>query len=495
MAFYHGVTTRELPTSLIPPVQIDGGLPVIIGTAPLHLASDDDGLSNVNKAKLIYSYSEAVQQFGYSDDWDKYTLCEFIYSQFALYGYSPCVLINVLDTTKHSAKLNGVKWMIQDGAINLGQDVLISGLEAASLVASTETETKVVYKLDEDYSLAYDDDGNLILNVISGGALVGKTLAYLTYTKIKPELVTANDIIGGINSATGDRKGLELVGEVFPKFRLIPGLIAAPKWSEIPAIAAVMRAKCENINGVFTAMSVVDIPSDSGGADVYSEVAEWKNTNNYMSEFQIACWPLVKLDDKVFHLSTQLIGLINSVDNDNGDIPFESPSNKNLQMNACVNSAGKEIYLGKDQADLLNSQGVVTALNFYGGWKAWGNRTAIYPSSTDPKDDFIPIRRMFNWIRNEFTLTFWQKVDKPINYRLIRSIVDTFNVRLNGLHAIEAIVDGRIEFNSSENPITSLMDGSLTFHIYYTPPSPAEKIEGVFEYDPDYLEALINRIK
>ena len=63
-----------------------------------------------------------------------------------------------------------------------------------------------------------------------------------------------------------------------------------------------MRAKCENINGVFTAMSVVDIPSDKAGADVYTEVAEWKNLNNYMSEFQIACWPLVKLDDKVFHL-------------------------------------------------------------------------------------------------------------------------------------------------------------------------------------------------
>ena len=309
-----------------------------------------------------------------------------------------------------------------------------------------EPESKIIYKLGIDYSLGYDDDGNLILSVISGGALTGKTRAFLTYTKLKPELVTANDIIGGINSATGDKKGLELIGEVFPKFRLIPGLIAAPKWSEKPAVAAVMRAKCENINGVFTAMSVVDIPSSADGADVYSEVAEWKNTNNYMSEFQIACWPLIKLDDKVFHLSTQLIGLINSVDNDNGDIPFESPSNKNLQMNACINSSGKEIYLGKDQADLLNSQGVVTALNFYGGWKAWGNRTAIYPSSTDPKDDFIPIRRMFNWIRNEFTLTFWQKVDKPITYRLIRSIVDSFNVRLNGLRAIEAIIDGRIEF-------------------------------------------------
>ena len=501
MTFKHGVYTREVPTSLISPVQIDGGLPVIVGTAPLHLAADDNALKNINQPKLVYTYAEAVNYFGFSSDWDKYTLCEFIYSQFALYGMSPCVLINVLDPSKHKEKITAREYAIIDNEINLGLDVLMSDFEAASLDVDDdfgdddESESKVIYKLNEDYSLGYDDDGNLILDVIVGGALAGKTRAFLTYTKLKPELVTANDIIGGIDAQTGDYKGLELVEKVFPKFRLVPGLIAAPKWSEKPGVAAVMRAKCENINGVFTAMSVVDVPSNSDGADVYSEVPEWKNLNNYTSEFQIACWPKIALDDKIFHLSTQLIGLMNRVDNSNGDIPFESPSNKILQMNACVNSEGKEISLGLDQANYLNGQGITTALNFSGGWRAWGNRTAVYPANTDPKDDFIPVRRMFNWIRNEFTLTFWQKVDAPMTQRLVRTIVDSFNVRLNGLQAIEAILGGRIEFRSSENPLTSLMDGSLVFHIYFTPPSPAEKIEGIFEYDPEYLNTLFDAIK
>lgn len=500
MAFYHGVKTREVPTSLIAPVQINGGLPVIVGTAPVHLALDEDAFNNCNKAKLIYTYQEAVSQFGYSEDWDKYTLCEFIYSQFALFGMSPCVLINVFDPVKHSEKISGRKYQIEDSKINLGQDVLIANFEAASLDVDDdfgdgdEPESKEIYKLGQDYSLSYDDNGNLIFEVINTGTLMGKAEAYLTFTKLKPELVSANDIIGGIDAQTGDKKGLELVSEVFPKFRLVPGLIGSPKWSENPGVAAVMRAKCENINGIFSAMSVVDIPSNKDNADVYTKAAEWKNTNNYMSEFEIACWPKIKLDDKIFHTSTQLIGLMNSVDNSNGDIPFESPSNKNLQMNACVNSEGKEIYLGKDQADLLNSQGIVTPLNFYGGWRAWGNRTAAYPANTDPKDDFIPTRRMFNWIRNEFTLTFWQKADKPITRRLIHTIVDSFNLRLNGLQAIEAIIGGRIEFRSSENSLVNLMDGSLTFHIYFTPPSPAEQIEGIFEYDPEYLQTLFNTI-
>ncbi len=166
------------------------------------------------------------------------------------------------------------------------------------------------------------------------------------------------------------------------------------------------------------------------------------------------CWPKVKLGDDVFHLSTQLIGLMNKTD------------------------AGKEVDLGFDEANYLNGQGIVTALNWIGGWRAWGNRTAAYPANTDAKDCFIPIRRMFDWIGNEFILTMWQKVDAPMTPRLI------------GLSARQFILGGRIEFNSTENPTTDLLNGILRFHIYITPPPPAEQIWGIFEFDPDYFEVL-----
>ena len=500
MAFRHGVYTQEVPTSLISPVQSEAGLPVIVGTAPIHLASSDEALTNINKPQLIYSYAEAVAQFGFSRDWEKYTLCEFIYSQFALYGMTPCVLINVLDPSKHKEKITAREYQITDGEINIGTEILFSGFEAASLDVDDdfgdddEPESKVIYKLNEDYSLGYDDDGNAILSVITGGALAGKTRVFLTYNKLKPEAVTAYDIIGGVDAQTGEYTGFELVNRVFPKFRFIPGLIGSPKFSEIPSVAAVMRAKAENINGIFSGQAVIDIPCDTAGADVYTEAPEWKNLNNYMSEHQIVCWPKVKLGDDVFHLSTQLIGLMNSVDNGNEDVPYESPSNHLLQMNACVNAAGEEITLGLEEANYLNGQGIVTALNWVGGWKAWGNRTGIYPSNTDVKDCFIPVRRMFDWIRNDFIQMFWQKVDAPMTPRLIRTIVNSYNVRLNGLAAREMILGGRIEFLSSENPTTDLLSGILRFHVYFTPPVPAEQIVGIFEFDPDYLEVLFDSV-
>ena len=483
MAFKHGVYKQEVPTSLIPVVQMEAGLPVIVGTAPVFMKDSQ----NVNKPVLCYSYDEAVNAFGYSSDWENYTLCEFIYSQFALYGAAPCVLINVLDINTHKEVKALANYTIEDKKINLGQNVIIS--------AGLTFESGTNYALNEDYTLSYDSDGNAILNIISTGKMKSLASVKISFTAAKPESVTSSDIIGGVDVNTGAYKGLELVNAIFPKFRIVPGLIGSPKFSENPTVAAVMRAKADNINGIFTGQAVIDIPSDSSNAPTYTSVPEWKNLHNYMAEREIVCWPKIKLGDYVFHMSTQLIGLMNKTDKARGDVPYKSPSNELLQMDSCVNASGQEILLGLEQANYLNSQGIVTALNWIGGWRAWGNRTGCYPANTDVKDAFIPVRRMFDFVGNQFILTFWQKVDEPLTVRLIRTIINSFDMYLNSLQARDMILGGRVEFIESENAITSLMDGKLFLHVYLTPPSPAEDIEGIFEYDPAYINELFEAMK
>ena len=81
MAYKHGVYTSEVATSIIPAVNTTAGLPVVFGTAPIHLATDR---AKCNRPILCYNYQEAVEQFGYSKNWQKYTLCEVMYSQFSL---------------------------------------------------------------------------------------------------------------------------------------------------------------------------------------------------------------------------------------------------------------------------------------------------------------------------------------------------------------------------------------------------------------------------
>lgn len=480
MAYKHGVYVSEVPTSIIPPVRTTAGLPFVVGTAPINLSDK----TNVNKPVLCYSYQEAVEAFGYSEDWESYTLCEFIYSHFALFNVAPVVLVNVLDPTVHKGSVDKEEhtFAADAPAVTLSKQ----GVLLDSVVVKSEGGT-TTYVLDTDYTVGFDEDGNAVITRLEGGAIGEVSPIEATYDYIDPTMVDSDDIIGGVDTITGNYEGLELLDKVFPTFGLVPGMVLAPGWSHDPEVAAVMTAKASNINAHFKCIALTDVPVDE--ITKYTDVSQWKNLNNYVSPRQVVCWPKVKLGDKEFHLSTQLAGIMCKTDAENDDVPYVSPSNKNLQANSAI-AGTDEVMLGPEQGAYLNGQGIVTALNFIGGWKAWGNRTGAYPSVTDVKDTFIPIRRMFDWIGNTLVLTFWQKVDYPITKRLVDTIIDSANIWLNGLAAREFILGGRVEFLRDENPTTDLIDGIIRFHVYVTPPAPAREIDFIVEYDPQYLETL-----
>ena len=133
----------------------------------------------------------------------------------------------------------------------------------------------------------------------------------------------------------------------------------------------------------------------------------------------------------------------------------------------------------------------MTALNFLSsGWVCWGNYCACYPGISDVKDMFIPVSRMFDWIGNTVIRTFWQKLDKPMNRRLIDNVLDTCNIWLNGLVGAGKLIGARAELLESENPITDLMAGIMKVHLYITPASPAQEIDFLLEYDISYLTNL-----
>ena len=442
MTYKHGVYTSEIPTSIVPAANSTAGLPIIFGTAPVHLASDR---AEANKPILCYTYAEAVAALGYSEDWEKYTLCEAMRSQYSLYAVAPTVFVNVLDTKKHKVTVsdNEVQFSNEKIAI-LTDPVLIETLKVKS--------------------------------------------AFLDFDKIDPSLLDKDDIIGGIDISTGVYTGLENLSKVFPLYRLVPGMVLAPGWTHDPEVAAVMTAKASTINGLFKASVLVDVPTDT--VKKYTDVPAWKNNNNYVGVDQIVCWPMVQLGDRKYHMSTAAMGVMGVLDAKNDDIPYESPSNKNIQANGLCLADGTEVVLDLEQANYLNGQGVVTALNFIGGWKLWGNRTGCYPANTDVKDNFICLRRMFNWHAQTFILTYWAKVDDPMKRRLIDLVVDSENIRLNGFVSRGFLLGGRVEYRKEENPVTDQMDGIVRFHTYFTPPVPARVIENTIEFDTSYFETL-----
>ncbi|WP_458412777.1 phage tail sheath family protein [Schinkia sp. CFF1] len=481
MTYKHGIYSSEVPTSVISPVEATAGLQVIVGTAPINLAKTNEFY---REPLLAYTFKEAQDGLGYSDEWSNYTLCEAMDSSFRLYGVAPVVLINVLDPEKHKADVTDQSVTIESGKAIISD----KGLFLDTLVVKLTTAGDALVQ-DTDYIPSFNDKGNVVIAVVpSGNIPQGQTTLSVSFTKLDPTKVTDNDIIGGVDVESGKATGLELINSVFPKFGLVPGQIIVPKFSKNPTVEAVMKAKAGNINTYFKAMALTDI--DTSVANTYTKVSEWKNQNNYTSANEIPCWPKVALGEKVYHMSTHLGGRLSLTDAANDDLPFVSPSNKELKMNKAVLEDGIEISLGPDQAAYLNGQGIVTALNFIGGWKAWGNRTGAYPSITDVKDSFIPVRRMHNWVSNSIILTTWQKVDDPTNKRLIDTVVDSINIWLNGLTAGGALIGGRVEFRQEENPQTDLLNGTVRFHVFLAEPTPAENIEFVLEFDATYYNRL-----
>lgn len=477
MAYYHGIKTNQQPTSVSTPVVAAVGIPFVVGTAPIHTTG-----GKANEIILANTYSEAVEALGYSEDWEHYTLCEMIYSHFKLYSSSPVIFVNVLDPTTAKKSIASKEFSISDNKVELSINYILDGLKVSS---TSGAETALIK--DTDYSAFYDDD-KLIVEMLSTTAKQ-LTKVYISGNEIDFSKVTKKEIIGGIDVSTGKATGLELIENCYAKYNIVPDLILAPGYSSDSEVAAAMQAKATGINELFEATALID--ADCTTITDYRNVPEWKNSKSITKKEQIVLWPMVTLGDKKYHMSVQLAGVIAQTDSGNDDCPSDSPSNKDMQIDGLCLADGSEIVLNVTQANYLNSNGVCTAINFIGGFKAWGNETAAYPSNTDVKDYFIPISRTFAWIAKTAVLTFWSKIDSKMNRRLIDNIVDTFNIYLNGLVSEEKILGGRIEFRDDENTLTDLMSGKMKFHVFVTPPSPAKEIEFTFEYDTDYVKQAL----
>jgi hypothetical protein len=487
--YKHGVTWRDVPTSIVAPITADSGIPVATDLAPVHMASSP---APINVPRIYYTFEEAVAEMGFSYDFKKYGLCMVMYDYFVLFNVGPIILINVNNPEDHlGAPIVDEPQTFVTNSITLVPDDILE-----SSVIVKDSAGAITFVADKDYVLSYDMEGKLIITKIpsSLGGTIGDGPSIdvlVSYTTVDLSGFTKDDIIGGVDPVTGKGTGLEAVEDVFPALSIIPGILLAPNWSYLPEVAAVLASKADNINGCFRCTSYVDIDSTKviKAQDVYA----WKNTNNYVDHRLIDLWPRVAIDERQSWLSVEAAALTEWVDQANDDIPVESPSNKNLKMNRTVVGEWDtpiDVFFGKGSADMLNGQGIVTAINWIGGWKLWGNNTSIYPSQSDPKDRWIPVRRTTDWLGNTVVLTIYQFVDKPGNRRLIDAVIDSLNIWLNSLVNSGVSLGARVEFRQDENSDADLLNGHYKFHIYEAFPTPAEWIEFLLEFDITYLQTL-----
>lgn len=482
-----GVHIFEKATSVSTPNTADVGIPFVVGTAPVQSATKP---TKSNVPVLATSWDEAVEKLGFSYDWKNYTLCEFMYSHFQLFGAQPVIFCNILDPDGMKKDVDAAEHEVADHKISLPietipESIVVKVTDTAG--GADDATTGRTLAEDEDYSVFYERDDSdtyvCIVELLEDGSAYNAEKLTIECKAVTPETATVADVADGVSQVDAC---LTAVG-------VVPDLICAPGWSHITTIAAVMATKAAAINGLFKGKAVIDADSSENGVTEYSQLSGYKNKNNFVDADQILCWPMVQLGDYRFHLSTQLCGLMAKVDTGNRGVPYESPSNKNLKMDACVLADGTEINLTWNQVNLIaGSWGVVTAVNFLNsGWVAKGNYTACYPGNTDVKDQFIPVSRMFDFIGNTLIRTFWCKLDKPMTTALRDSILLTCNIWLSGLTGSGYLYGARAEMLAEENPLTSLLDGIITLHVYNAPPVPAQEIDFILEYDVSYMETAL----
>ena len=205
--FYHGAKARQVATSVSTPQTANSGVVFAVGTAPVHTVA-----GQVNTPIMALTYEDAVAALGYSDDWEKYSLCEVIYSQFQLYNVAPVFFVNVLDPAKHKKAVAAADFDLIDGKVLLPLETI-----AESVTVKAFDDDSKEYAVNEDYGLFYENS-NLVLEILEGSAIPeSETKLNIAYEQVDSSKVTDAEIIGGFNVATKKTSGLELIDSVYPK--------------------------------------------------------------------------------------------------------------------------------------------------------------------------------------------------------------------------------------------------------------------------------------
>ena len=467
MAFYHGIQVQEKQTRVVAPVQVDSAVQVVVGLAPINMGSADPLVPQV-----AYSYEEAVAKMGMSDNHLSYTICESIKLSFMTYNVAPLVMINVLDPSKHKQQKTTVSVSMVDGKAELPEEgVLLPSVQL--------TQSEQALAEGTDYTISFTGSGKALIERIEGGKITEQTATLkATYDVLDPELVTEDDIVAGVQK----------IREVYPRFGIVPGSLIVPGYSSKPEVYNAMTAKTQNLNGAFRYHCLVDLDTET--VTSYDKAAAEKNKNGFTHENSSLFYPMVRIGDEIYHFSAIAGVLIADTDYKNEGIPYVSLSNRALKITGLCLKDGREVVLDMEQGNALNKDGINTAINM-NGWRAWGNRTACYPGNTDIKDCFIPCRRMYNWWANQFILSYFSKVDNPLNKRLIESIVDSENIKGNSWKQRYQAAEAKMVFEAEDNPETDLINGIVRVRMLFSPYPPAEQIWATVEYDTNALQSAL----
>lgn len=437
------------------------GAIVYVGTAPVH--NVEGGANNVNKPIVVNNIAEARKYFGYSDEWDKYTLCEAMHVHLENKGVGPLVFINVLNPATHRASDAGtVSKTPENGRVTIpaAQDIILD-----TVVVKSGNTAKVK---GTDYAIAYNIEKKTItITELTAGAL-GTSALTITYNTVDATAVTTADVIGA-SDGLGLNTGIFAIKNVYQLTGYIPAYLAAPGFSSVPAVHAAMYQNSVKVNGHWDVYMFVDLPIVNGGTPLTLDTANtYKNGNGYTKENETVFFPLAQgTDGKIYHLSVLAAANFQELLLAQDGIPYKTASNtdcsliENLYLG--VSNTGR-IYDDSIINEKLNKNGIASAAYVGGRWAIWGCHSADYDQENGDQINVAETNRMMlYYISNDFQHRRTPDVDKPMTANDLQTIIAEEQTRVDALLNIGALTRGVVTLNADAQARSDIMNGDYSF--------------------------------
>ena len=475
--FLHGVETIVLDKGPRPITGVKTAVIGLVGTAPIFQCTAAN--RTIDAPVIIRSPVDAAKYFGVNTT--GYTIpaaLDAIFDQ----GNGPiCIVVNTLDPATHkTAAAAEIAAKAADGTFPLDH----IGVASVAITLPASCVEGV------DYTVDYAKG---VISRVAASVKITTATASLTvgYNYADPTKVLASDIIGEVD-VDGDRSGLKCFIGTYNLFGFVAKMIIAPGFCTQEAVSVEMIAVAEQLR----AMALIDAPIGTTVQEAITGRGP-SGTINFetSSKRAILCFPHIKrydtaTDTEVLEpLSQRLAGVIAAKDIERGY--WWSPSNTEIKgitgmelaITALINDSTTE-------ANALNEAGICTVFNSFGtGIRAWGNRSASFPTNTDPAN-FINVQRTADILHESIEYSMLQFIDRPINQALIDAIRESVNGFIRTLIMRGALIDGSCLFDVAKNPVTEIAAGHLTFDIEFMPPTPAERISFESFINIELLKAL-----
>lgn len=455
-----------------------GTTPVYVGTAPVNLVRGFADAGVINEPIKLTNMIDAQRKLGYAADWGTFTLCEVVNAHFnnTLGNIGPIYVINVLDPSagKHRK------------ATETEQSLSFAGGRAEFVSSTIILDTLTIAKSEggdyvegTDYAVDYNfTKGSVIITSLKDDApLTGSLTA--SFYEVDDSTIEDADIIGGVTSS-GEYSGLSAISLLYPEQFAVCNLIAAPGWSQSPAVYNAMLTTSQKINGHWDAFVVADLPLVDGSAqavDTITKAIAWKKNNAFTGERSKVYWPQgVDNLGNIYHLSTLAVVELMRADFSHNSVPMETCGNKAVPIikqyfGANATNRGFSQQEGKE----LTQNGISTAVAWGGEWVLWGDHTAAYTygADVDPRAIFDVYMRMLMHITNDFQREWSPRIDEPMTRALKDEIINREQEKLDGYVSMGALLgDPQIVFLESENSTTDIMNGDFRWDIAVTPTPP-----------------------